>query len=875
MYKRLFSIKYNNKTFVIYVDSNHYKTFLEEKNNKLYYPDLEDYLYLDKLYNGRQDILLNIKRYNFTPKVVYKKQLISLVMAISMGLLPGCNYKDVNAEDILNNNQTTYEEVIQSNVENEVFSTEKLAYEEQLKALDDYFNNEKVTKEDVISAINNNENLSEHDKNICLIVLNDLLSLDPNMNLRIFYENLKTLNIIRVSDIEIKKDIGENATGYYQSSTNEIKVISKKVTDITLAHEIIHASHNFYREYDGKKYIVSEANYSFIAEAYTNKVASKSFGVPTSYYYEGLLLDYLLYYVPSMTYAKYNEYGANAIVTEVKNNFPDIDINYILDYYQVYTITSARFSKEENLSLKDANLLKELFKLCLTKIDSNNIRESIEMFSTLTSSDNEVLDIFVPEYVNYLKEYLKNENVLSESDYNLIKNQNKVVITNGNTYFLNSDNTYVDYNRNIQNINDNAIIVPTNKDFNLSLLELITKSDNWYNNESLTILLKASYSDFPIINYIANLSKGNTDDSVKAMFNSNNDFYWAYKNIIKICGNYNPNLYDRYCQIIIDNNILSKDQIDMINNLEYFTIVDNKLYFVNNNTSYYDASGNIIESPDELLLIPLDNNFKEDLIEQLATKENLSLDDLLLNNLLDNNELKEYLKNLSLDKQEIISNKILDAIVHGNQRKLMANKDDYISFIKEAFNYQIDPMKHDLALRFLMNIQGNELSIDDIIDVADVQKLVVIDNNIYLSFDNDTYLDYDYNILPLEDNYLSLPFNYLQKQQLLSRILYYKYELNSKENLNGFITYYLNDDMADYLHTLSFEDQKRVINLMITSLLTDITSATEYQNLTDKLKMMIYLKCGDLPVAEYFEEAGLILDTNPPTFNNEVKKQKY
>ena len=64
-----------------------------------------------------------------------------------------------------------------------------------------------------------------------------------------------------------------------------------------------------------------------------------------------------------------------------------------------------------------------------------------------------------------------------------------------------------------------------------------------------TILLKASYSDFPIINYIAQISKGNTEDSVKAMFNANNDFYWAYKNIIKLCGEYNPNLYERYIYI--------------------------------------------------------------------------------------------------------------------------------------------------------------------------------------------------------------------------------------------------------------------------------------------------------------------------------------
>ncbi len=878
MFKKLFPIKYNNKTFMIFVDSNHYKVFLEEKNNKLYYPNLEDYRYLDKLYNELPDVLLNIKRYSFTPKVVYKKQLVSLVMAVSMGLLPSCKYKDVNAEEILNNNQTIYEEVVQSNdevVDNEVLSNKNLSYEEQLKALDDYFNNEKVSREDVISVINSNDNLSMHDKKICLTVLDDLLSVDPNMNLRMFYENLKTLKILRVTELEIKHDIGENAQGYYQPNKNEIKVIKGKVSDFTLAHEIIHASHSFCREYDGKIYYVVEANHSFIAEAYTNKIASISFGVPDSYSIQGLLLDYLLYYVPSMTYAKYNEYGVSAIITEVKNNFPDIDIDYILDYYQVYTISSAKFNKDNNLNFKDVNLLNELFKFCLTKIDSKNIRKSFDRFSFLVSSDKKVLDIYTPWYVKYLQDYLKNENVLSEADYNLVNNLNSVVICNGNIYFLNSDNTYLDYNRNIQNIDDNAIIVPVNKDFNLSILELITKSDNWYNNESLTILLKANYNDLPFINYIARISKGNTDESVKAMFNDNNDFYWAYKNIIKLCSKYNPNLYERYCQIIIDNNILSKEQIDKINQLKFFTIVGDNLYLAHDNTSYYDESGNVIKSENELLLIPLDNNFKEDLIEELATGKGISQDDLLLNNLLGNDELKEYLKSLPLDKQEIVSDKILDAIVHGNQNKLINEKEECLSFIKEAFNCQIDPMKYDLTLRFLTNIQGNELGLEDVINVSNARKLVIVDNNIYLSFDMDTYMDYEDNVLPLNDNYLSLPFDYLQKEQLLSRIVYFGYRLNSMENLNGFITYYINDDMALFLHTLSFEDQKTVVNLIITNLLTDVTSAEEYQILTDRLKMMIYLKCGDLPVAEYFKDVGLILDTNPPTFESEVKTQMY
>ena len=48
-YKKLFDIKYHNKTFTIFIDDNHRRTFLEKNDLGEYiYPTLEDFKALNK-----------------------------------------------------------------------------------------------------------------------------------------------------------------------------------------------------------------------------------------------------------------------------------------------------------------------------------------------------------------------------------------------------------------------------------------------------------------------------------------------------------------------------------------------------------------------------------------------------------------------------------------------------------------------------------------------------------------------------------------------------------------------------------------------------------------------------------------------------------
>ena len=867
MYKKLFTINYNNKKFVIFVDQNHYKTFLEEKNNKLYYPLLEDYLFLNNIYNQKQDIIMDIKKFSFIPKVINKKRLISLIMAFELGLIPTDNYNANITNYLSNNENTNYEEIIYN---------EPYSYEKSLEALDAYFNHERILKDDVVNAIDNNPNLSDYDKNICKIVLDDMLKLDPNMNLRIFYENIKDLIIIRVSPVEIKNEAGKNVRGYYRQSGNMIKV-TNDVTDFTLAHEIAHVAHNLCRKYDGKLYEISENNYGFLAEAFTNKIASISFGKATSYPEEGQLLDYLLYFIPNVNFKEYNKYGAEIISKEIKKLYPSVDIDYILDYYQTYTTTSLYLDNDELLSLKDINLLNELFKLCTSKIDINNTRKPFDKFSILVSFDQEIINIFLPEYNRIILSYLKENSIISNEEYNLISNIKRLVAVKGNIYILNSDNTYTDSNNNKCNIDNTSIILPTNNYFKLQIIDFTAKKIEWNNSNVLYNLLKATNNNNEAIDHAIELSKENTNSNIKEMLNDNS-FYQKYKDLIKFCEDNNANYYDRFCQILIDNNIINTNQIAIINNIKYFTIYNNKIYFANNTNSYYDENNNLIITDDKLLLIPIDNHFRIDLIEGIITGKKINndnfLNNVILNNILYNKEAKAYLKTLPLDYLKEFSNKLLQIIAFNYNNKLNPSKENYLNYIKEISNYQIDTEAFDLIFKYLMYIQDGELDFADTIDISNAQKLVIINNNIYFSYSDNTYLDYYYNTVDLNDNYITLPFNYFQKEQLISRIINLKKDINTQDNLNGFITYYINDNLPEYLESLTFEEQKVIINMIIAGLLTDIEFEKEYQILTDKLKMIIYLKC-NVDIAEYFKEVGLILDTNPPTFKYEAKNQKY
>ena len=251
MFKELFTIEYNNKRFLILVSDKHRKTFLEvTKDGKYTYPLYDDFKELDKIYNSDSRILYNIKKYNYVEKVRYKATvlLLSTVLASFLGK-ELVSQKEEVPEPVL-----SYVNMYNSNTSLDI---------------DSYFANESVTREMVIDAINGNENLSDNHKEIAVKALDNILELDPNANLRIYYENMKTIKVISLTEKEIRKMFNEYIDGCYSIEDNIIYV-SDNMEKYVLYHEFTHAFHNLFIRDKEQSIAAYETGAHSFEEAMTN-----------------------------------------------------------------------------------------------------------------------------------------------------------------------------------------------------------------------------------------------------------------------------------------------------------------------------------------------------------------------------------------------------------------------------------------------------------------------------------------------------------------------------------------------------------------------------------------------------------------------------
>ena len=87
MFKELFTINYNNKDFLILVNEKHRFTFMEIKDKKLVYPDIEDFKQLFAIFNVDNGIYAkkSLGR-RLDEKVNYKGLLLSFLYSLSFSI---------------------------------------------------------------------------------------------------------------------------------------------------------------------------------------------------------------------------------------------------------------------------------------------------------------------------------------------------------------------------------------------------------------------------------------------------------------------------------------------------------------------------------------------------------------------------------------------------------------------------------------------------------------------------------------------------------------------------------------------------------------------------------------------------------------------
>ena len=290
IYKKLFNINYNNKTFTIFLDKYGRRTFLEVSNEGKYkYPTIDDFIYLHKIYNERNPFVsyydIGDKLPVYKPqKVTFKEGVLDLTKFISVVLAGVIGFNSFVSFELRKNNDKDVLEVKPTYINN-CF--------DDAKTLDSYLGIDNVSEEDLIEVINNNPNLDDMYKEKAIMLAQHIKKEHPNTDNRIFYDNMKS---IEVYDLE-NNDENKNIAGLYNSYLNIIKVKKQNILkessnqysdsfeDEVILHEFAHAYHCWANNTQNQGYIYRSEKIGYsLDEAMTNKVIEGLFIYSTIIY---------------------------------------------------------------------------------------------------------------------------------------------------------------------------------------------------------------------------------------------------------------------------------------------------------------------------------------------------------------------------------------------------------------------------------------------------------------------------------------------------------------------------------------------------------------------------------------------------------------
>ena len=411
-YQELFKIEYNNKNFMIFLDENNRKTFLEiDKLGDYVYPELEDFIALHKIFNTKEPFICYAPRFKFTEKVrVVKGTVVSLLTLITiLNNIPNVYASDINVE--IKNESVVISEIVTEKEQ----AIEKRISIKDTNELEQYLGHLDVTKEMVLKAINENAKLPAKYKKIATNLLNAITENYPNFDLRIFYENIKSMEVFEYTQEQFKQVYPnvKKAGAVYDSQLNRITTIDEVQIEL-LYHEMFHATHHFYRKIDNTLIFRSEDN-TALNEAMTDIGSSLVIPQKEGYVFNKTVLNFLLTTI-DYDLEDYSKKGIDYLKDKLQSKYYDIDFNYImetLNAINTYYIYEGIYTSIDLCP----DLRSELFKLCLKNISLENAYASFAKFAQMfyDAKNPELIFTYLEEYNNKLKE-LSYKNIITKED---------------------------------------------------------------------------------------------------------------------------------------------------------------------------------------------------------------------------------------------------------------------------------------------------------------------------------------------------------------------------------------------------------------------------------------------------------------------------
>ena len=340
----LLNIKYNSKIFTVFSNKKHRKEFFELKDNNYYYPDLEDLVNLNIIFNTDSEILYKIDKEDILRGALTTVVVANLVI-FGLGAINELNY-------VLNK-----EKIVESRVEfyNSKGYADDIIYIDKNKYLEEY-GVTKASFSDVRETLNQNEHLTLKQKSYINEFLERLEERLPNVDLSVFNYNLKTLIIE-----EIDNDIWNySSDGQYDNINNTISIKkeyhSESETYEVIFHELGHVLNNTMITVteENKDYPVNTKIVRVIRSFANKNEKFGSFGVEG---FNTVLTDYLLtrewenyFNYENNKYDAYNEIAVNCfelmkLMDYTFYDYLDGNVNSFMEELSAYTINNYDVNK--------------------------------------------------------------------------------------------------------------------------------------------------------------------------------------------------------------------------------------------------------------------------------------------------------------------------------------------------------------------------------------------------------------------------------------------------------------------------------------------------------------------------------------------------
>ena len=414
MYKKLFNIKFNNKIFTIFIDKIGRKTFLELYKGKYIYLTIEDFTYLNKVYNDI-NYELGSPKFEFKEKIRVKAATLALVSLLNM---VGCSKTKVEIKD----NTVTIVEDYNANIKtsnDDIYEIERQEETIRIKTIEelDEIIDIKNVSVDVIKLLIDSKDIPDKLKKAAHTALNIMLERVPDIDLRIFYLNLLELKYEEIPKEELQAT--QNIDGKFNYMTKTI-ISHPDVCLNTLIHEMNHTFYSFSYKKDNITYIRHAYLGTSLIEAMTEAQTTKEIRKGT-YQEERYVLNTLLS-LTEYSMADYYNKGIDYLIRKLQDEYPDVDVEYL-----VYSLDARKDSRLNKIEVIEApiNIMDELFIMCKLKAstDPQNAYKYFANFAIAVKNTCSELDML--NYLDKYNDYLDSINIHTITREDFINYHNK------------------------------------------------------------------------------------------------------------------------------------------------------------------------------------------------------------------------------------------------------------------------------------------------------------------------------------------------------------------------------------------------------------------------------------------------------------------